>query len=456
MAAELLAGLWASAGLPAEALAWADLPGGGPVLPSSFPMADVAQAGIGAAALAACELGHQRGQPRQRVRVDRTLAALACTSWFALDGVVPEMWDALSGLYPCGNGHVRIHANFAHHRDGALALLGLGTGATKADVVRALAGWEAEAFETAAAERGLVVAALRRIDQWDATPQAAAVAAQPLLRIERIGDAPPRALPPLAHTQRPLEGLRVLDLTRILAGPVGARLLAGYGADVLMVSAPHLPQIAAIADLSRGKRSCLADLRTAGGQQALRALVRDAQVFIQGYRPGALAARGFSPEALAQLSPGIVAVDLSAYGPLGPWAGRRGFDSLVQTATGLNHAEGVAFGDGQPRALPVQLLDHASGHLIALGAAAALCRQQREGGSWRVQISLAQTGHWLRQLPRVARGFDVTPPAREPYLEDVASGFGRLTTLRHSARFARTPPAWPLPAMPPGSHAAAW
>lgn len=453
----ILADLWTRCALPADALAHAALPGNSPVLPSSFPVAAVAQAGVAAAALAACELGHVRGQPRQTVTVDRVHAAIECTSWFAQDGVVPDVWDAFSGLYPCADGHVRIHANFAHHREGALALLGLQAAtATKADVVRALAGWPALAFESAAAEAGLVVAALRAWAQWDATPQGQAVAAAPLFTIERIGDAPPLALPALATHERPLSGVRVLDLTRILAGPVGTRMLAGYGADVLMVNAPHLPNIAHIADLSRGKRSALLDLRDAADHAAMAELVRGAHVFVQGYRPGGLARLGFGAEALAALRPGIVAVDLSAYGAAGPWAERRGFDSLVQTATGLNHAEGEAAGDGQPRALPVQLLDHASGHLIALAAAAALHRQQREGGSWRVRVALAQTGQWLRSLPRVPGGLGAVAPAREPFLETIASGFGTLTTLRHSAQLACTPPAWPQPAMPPGSHAPAW
>ncbi|TQF08417.1 CoA transferase, partial [Myxococcus llanfairpwllgwyngyllgogerychwyrndrobwllllantysiliogogogochensis] len=170
-------------------------------------------------------------------------------------------------------------------------------------------------------------------------------------------DAPPLPLPALAGSQRPLSGVRALDLTRVLAGPVAGRALAGLGADVMLVNGPHLPNIDAIADTSRGKRSALVDLRTDGGQDTLRRLVDGAHVFSQGYRPGGLAARGFSPEALAQRRPGIVCVSLTAYGTQGPWADRRGFDSLVQTAMGFNHAEGEAAGNGTPRALPMQILD---------------------------------------------------------------------------------------------------
>ncbi|KAF1047790.1 MAG: Acetyl-CoA:oxalate CoA-transferase [Xylophilus sp.] len=279
---------------------------------------------------------------------------------------------------------------------------------------------------------------------------------QPLFTIDRIGDAPPRELPPLAPDQRPLAGIRVLELTRILAGPVGGKALAAYGADVLLVNAPHLPNIAAIADTSRGKRSALLDLRVPGDADTLRRLLGGAHVFVQGYRPGGLQALGFGPEAAAAARPGIVYVSLTAYGTQGPWAGRRGFDSLVQTAMGFNQAEGEAAGGGKPRPLPMQILDEASGYLIAFGAAAALRRQQREGGSWHVQVSLAQTGHWLRGLGRVARGLDAVAPDRAPWLATGPSGFGVLTAVRHSARLARTPAGWDRPSVPPGTDPPAW
>jgi hypothetical protein len=306
---------------------------------------------------------------------------------------------------------------------------------------------------------------MRSIDAWDAHAQGRAVAAQPVLRITRTGDAPPRCLPPLAHQAAPLQGLRVLDLTRILAGPVGTRALAAYGADVLLVNAPHLPNIDAIADTSRGKLSAHADLRDAADRAAFDRVLRDAHVFVQGYRPGGLHQLGYGAQALAEAHPGIVAVSLSAYGHEGPWAGRRGFDSLVQTATGFNDAEaraatgsgtGRAAGVAVARALPMQILDHASGYLIALGACAALLRQQREGGSWHVQVSLAATAQWLRGLGRVNGGFDVDKPDFAPYLETAESGFGTLTALRHAAQLSLTPARWARPSAPPGTHALAW
>ncbi|HET7864228.1 MAG TPA: CoA transferase, partial [Burkholderiaceae bacterium] len=281
-----LAGLWRHAGLPAEALSWADLPGADPVLPSSFAVATAAQASLGAAALAAAELWQLRTGRRQRVQVPREHAALECCGHFTLNGQALNPWDKLSGLYACGAdagepGWVRIHANFAHHRDGALALLGCPTGPTteRVAVAQALRRWRAVDFETAAADAGLVVSAARSFDDWDRHPQALALAGQPTVSIERIGTAGPAPWPALAAGTRPLQGLRVLDLTRILAGPVAGRTLAAYGADVMLVNSPNLPNSEAIAETRRGKLSAHLDLRTAAGRDSLQALVREAHVF---------------------------------------------------------------------------------------------------------------------------------------------------------------------------------
>ena len=454
---DVLANLWTLAALPPDALAHATLTGTDPVLPSSFPVGTAAQASLAAAALAACELGHTRGQPRQTVSLDMRHAAIECTGWFSLDGVAPEVWDAFSGLYRCADGWVRVHANFAHHRDGALRLLGLTPGvATRADAERAMLDWRALDFEAAAAERGLVVAACRSFDEWDAHPQARAVAAMPLFSMEKIGDAPPCELPALATDALPLNGVRVLDLTRILAGPVCGRLLAAYGADVMLVNSPHLPNIESIANTSRGKLSAHVDLRTDVGLAALTRLLETSHVFVQGYRPGALASLGFGPHEAAQRRPGIVYVSLCAYGNDGPWRDRRGFDSLVQTATGFNLAEAAAAATQTPKPMPTQILDYATGHLMAFAAAAALRRQTIEGGSWHVQVSLAQTAHWLRAMGRVADGFAAPPVDRVPYLETVPSGFGELCAIRHSVRLSRTPLREARPSMPPGSHPAVW
>src|SRR4029077_9591119 len=204
----------------------------------------------------------------------------------------------------------------------------------------------------------------------------------PLFTIERIGDAPAE---PLAAAQRPLARVQGGDLARILFGPVCGRTLAAHGADVMLVTAAHLPSLfPLVVDTGRGKLSTSLDLRQADAREALAALVRDADIFVQGYRPGAIAGHSFGPQDIARLRPGIVYVSLCAYSHEGPWAKRRGFDSLVQTASGLNDAEARAFGQREPRALPAQELDHATGYLLAFAAMVALARRAKEGGSWHV------------------------------------------------------------------------
>lgn len=456
-AGDALAGLWQLTGLPVEALAFVDLTGADPVFPSSFAVGTAAQATIAAAALAACELGRLRAAARQRVAVDMAHASAECTGWFSIDGKTPPVWDTFSGLYRCADGWVRVHANFAHHRDGALRLLGLDPRcATRAQAESAMLDWKAVRFEDAAADAGLAASALRSFEQWDAMPQGRAVAAQPLFSVDRLGDADRLALPVLPRGARPLDGLKVLDLTRILAGPVGGRALAAYGADVMLVNSPHLPNIDAVADTSRGKRSCHIDLREQRGRDAFEALLQEAHVLVQGYRPGALAGLGYGPQELVRLRPGLVAVSLSAYGPQGPWSGRRGFDSLVQTAMGFNDAEGHAAGDGKPRPLPMQILDQATGYLIAAVASSTVHRQQRKGGSWHVQLSLAQTGHWLRTLGRVDGGLAATAPSLAPWLADEPSGFGMLRAVTHSAHLSGTPAGHARPSVPPGHSPARW
>ncbi len=454
---QALASLWQLGGLPDQALRHVQLVGRDPVFPSSFAVGTAAQASIGAAALAACELGHARGQPRQDVGVEMLHAAAECTGWFSIDGRVPEAWDKFSGLYRCADGWVRLHANFVHHREGALRLLGLDPRQVeRAQAQQALLSWRALDFEQAAADRGLVVAAMRDFDVWDAHPQGLAIAAQPLLTFEKIGAASPRELPSLAPDQRPLAGVKVLDLTRILAGPVCGRTLAAYGADVMLLNAPHLPNIESIADTSRGKLSAQLDLHTVPGRHDMDGLLDQAHVFVQAYRPGALQALGYGAQALATSRPGMVYVSLSAYGDQGPWCERRGFDSLVQSATGFNLAEAQAAGLGEPKALPLPILDYASGFLMAFAAAVALRRQMQQGGSWHVRVSLAQTGHWMRRLGRVALGFDVPRPPITSYLESTASGFGQLKAVRHGAQLSRTPAGWSRVSVPPGTHQPVW
>jgi hypothetical protein len=317
--------------------------------------------------------------------------------------------------------------------------------------------WEAEAFETAAYAEGGVVSMMRSYDEWSASPHARALATLPIITIEKIGEAAPKPWP---AGDRPLAGVRVLDLSRVIAGPVAGRTLAVHGADVLLISSPNLPAIPWLTiDTGRGKLTSFVELRSEQGQRTLRDLLATADIFSQGYRPSAIAGLGFSPADAARINPGIISVSLSAYGHAGPWAERRGFDSLVQTSTGFNHAEGQAAGVEGPKELPAQMLDHATGYLMAFGAMMAKARQSREGGSWHVRISLAQTGRWLWNLGRVTDGFkteDLPGEVVQPFLEELASGFGRLRSVSHSAMLSETPAFWARPAMPLGSHPPQW
>jgi crotonobetainyl-CoA:carnitine CoA-transferase CaiB-like acyl-CoA transferase len=459
--AHILADLWSMAGGDPSALEAVMLTGQEPALPSSFRVGALAQATIAAAGLAAAQIHRQRGGGEQTVAVDMRHAAIEFRSerYLRIAGKPPgPVWDKIAGVYTTGdNRYVRLHTNFPHHRDGMLNLLGCRY--EREAVQAALSKWEAEKFETAAAEAGLVATMMRSPEEWASHPQGQAVAGLPLIDIRRIGESPARALPRAG--ERPLEGIRVLDLTRVIAGPVCGRTLAAHGADVMRVTAQHLPGLAELdIDTGRGKLSAFLDLRAEEERERLAALLREAHVFVQGYRPGAIAGHGFSPEACAEMRPGIVAVSLSAYGHAGPWAKRRGFDSLVQTASGINYAEADAAGVlPRPKELPAQALDHAAGYLMAFGAMMALARKAREGGSWHVQVSLARTGHWLEGLGRLDRGLACPDPSFADVgdlLDEMDSAQGRITYVRHAARLSETPAHWSRPPVPLGTHAPVW
>jgi crotonobetainyl-CoA:carnitine CoA-transferase CaiB-like acyl-CoA transferase len=224
----------------------------------------------------------------------------------------------------------------------------------------------------------------------------------------------------------------------------------------MLINSPKLPNIDAIADTSRGKLSAHLDLNAQSDQEKLKDLIRQSHVFIQGYRPGSLRNKGFGPEQLAAIAPGLVYVSLSAYGEEGPWGSKRGFDSLVQTATGFNIAEALAAGSDQPKPMPVQILDYAAGFLMAFGAQVALARQATEGGSWHVRISLARTAQWLRAMGQIANGFTGSAANPNHMAQEYPSGFGQLKAMPHAAQFSRTPAGWSLQSMPPGSHPPVW
>jgi len=456
---EILTDLWRRAGGEPVALAAAKLTGEEPQLPSSFRVAAAAQVSIAASGLAADHLWRLRSGEGQELVVDMRHAVVECRSerYLRVDGKPPPpAWDPTAGIYRTRDGRfVRLHTNFPHHRAAVCKVLNC---AEERDAIQsALMQWDGEAFETAAYAGGAVVAMMRTHQEWSALPQAKALAELPPFTIEKIGEAPPK---PWGPGDRPLAGVRVLDLSRVIAGPVAGRTLAAHGADVMLISGPNLPAIPwLVIDTGRGKLTSFVDLKSESGRQTLHGLLRDADIFAQGYRPRAIGALGFSPEEAASINPGIVYVSLSAYGHVGPWAERRGFDSLVQTATGFNHAEGQAAEIEGPKELPAQMLDHATGYLMAFGAMMAKARQAREGGSWLVRVSLAQTGRWLWNLGRVPHGFENEDLKAEdvlPFIEEHPSGFGSLRGVSHAAKLSKTPALWARPAMPLGSNKPEW
>jgi crotonobetainyl-CoA:carnitine CoA-transferase CaiB-like acyl-CoA transferase len=430
-------------------------------LPSVYRVGSLASATIAATGLAAAEYQRLRTGRRQHVTVEmrRALASFRSERYLRIDDrPPPALRDPVTGFYETRDGRwIQLHTNFAHHLQGVLKVLGCEN--DRAVVAAAIRGWDGATLDQTLADAGLCAALIRTSDEWAALDQAKAVAGLPLFEIERIGDAPLEP-PRRDGADRPLAGARVLDLSRIIAGPVAGRALAQHGAEVLIINGPHLPNIAPLViDNGRGKRSAVVDLRDAAGHETLRGLAGDADVFLQAYRPGALAARGFGPEELARVRPGIVYVSVSAYGHEGPWAQRRGFDSLVQSASGIASTEQQAAGWGEPKHLPCQALDHATGYLAAFGAMAALARRANEGGSWHVRVSLAQTGRWLQSFGLLPDGWkapEVSFDDVRDCLATVQSEFGHVLGVLPAEDLEETPAFFALPPARIGAHEAKW
>ncbi len=430
-----------------------------PVLATRFRLGTVGAAVLGAVGLAVSELWQLRGGRDQKISVDVRTGAMAMRSNTFLQlngGSAGEMWGDISGFYKTKDQRwMQFHCNYPHHRDGVLRVLGCSNDKDK--VKSATANWLAADLDQRLADEGLCAALVRSPSEWARHEQAIAVSNLPLMEIIKIGDSPPEPLP---KARRPLSGIRALDLSRVLAGPVCGRTLAEHGADVLRVSGAHLPYIESLLlDTGHGKRSAHIDLRSETGLETLRKLINTADVFSQAYRPGSFQSRGFGPDDLARLRPGIVYVALSAYGHQGPWAGRRGFDSLVQSASGLVYEES---GPGAPQHLPAQALDYATGYLAAHGAMVALARRAREGGSYLVRLSLAQTGHWINQLGRIEDTFSVrqlpspTTASIQDLITQTDTQWGRLSHMAPAVNLPETPSGWDRPPVPLGSDDPVW
>ena len=461
------------AGLELPADAEFQVLGQEPILPSPHHLGTGVATARVLTGLAASELWRLRTGRSQQVIVDARHAAASLNSYRYARRLDDPAETAGAGPQDRRNArritrivaakdgrYLQLHGSF-HDAPQILEELGLDDSATSEDIDAAVLRWDAFELQAAFIRRQVCGGVVYSRQEWAEHPQGQALAGRPVVTITKIGDAPPEPLP---GGDRPTSGVRVVDLTRVLAGPTCGKTLAEHGADVLHISAPHLES----GDLfeletSIGKRQAFLDLNIAEQAAAMRELIRGADVFAQGYRLGTLARRGFSPEQVAALRPGIVYVSENCYGPIGPWSQRPGWEQLAQAATGMSFREGQAAPDGVPRLAPAAVNDYSTGFLAAYGAMVALARRAREGGSWHVQTSLSQVCSWYQRLGDdndpaaavMAAAYD--PEVAGPFVAQMdTDDFGRIEYLTPALQLSETQPRWDLPPARLGAHEAAW
>ncbi|MGW3485052.1 CoA transferase [Rhodococcus indonesiensis] len=418
----------------------------GRFLPARLPVADLATGAVAAFAAAADRYRHTHGLAPQGARLDpeRIAASFAGDRMLRMAGRPVPGFAALSGFFPAADGWVRTHANYPHHRARLLRALELPDDTDRAGCAARLRQLPPTAVEDAAAGHDAIAVRVRTEHEWATSPPGRAAAAGPLVRILARDDTADRTVAG-DDPARPLAGLRVLDLTRVIAGPVAARALGLLGAEVLRIDPPALPEIPwQHAENGQGKRTALLDLHARPGRETWRRLLGDADVLLTGYRPGALDALIGAP---GTIRPGLVHGRVCAWGWSGPWADRRGFDSIVQAASGIAVAEGDP---DAPGALPVQALDHASGYLLAAAVLDALAARHRDGRGRDVAVTLARTAASLLQAP-----------GRDPHPPPVPARPGPRTVATHAAVTTARPalaeyPDYPFPARAWGGDPAAW
>ena len=464
-----VADIWQALDLPPEALDSLQLIEDAKCFPSSFKVDHLAQATIALSALTAATYHSLRyGTEVRKVVVPMEHACVEFKSerLYSLNGRPPASpWGPIGGLHRTMDGYVRVHDNFPTHRYNALKILGLGKDASRDDVVEKMLVWKSVELETEAFRRGAVIAALRSFADWDVHPQSKVIADVPIL-LQKVTKAKPY-IPPISSTtnsDKCLRGIRVVEMSRVIAAPVAGKTLAAHGADVLWITSPTLPDQPGLdRDLARGKRTVRLDIKQPSDKAKLLELLRTADVFIQSFRPGSLAAQGLSKKELTAANPNLIVASLSAYGPEGPWSQNRGFDSLLQTCSGINVADAERYGAGDPvRVLPCQALDHGAGYFLAAGIIAALYKRGTEGGAYEVHVSLAGVGKYLRSLGQYSdkTGFerqDFTKSGEvERYVEIRDTGFGELRAVRHTAVVEGLSVGWDVMPKPLGSDDAVW
>ncbi|KAF2634778.1 CoA-transferase family III [Massarina eburnea CBS 473.64] len=462
--------IWKTLQLPEEALKSLHLIEDVKCFPSAFKVDHLAQATIAVSALAASafhSIRHQTSVPKVTVPLGHASAEFKSERLYVLDGkIAPSSWGTIGGLHKTADGYIRMHDSFPNHRANALRVLDLKEGASRDEVAKKMLEWKAIDLETTAIREGAVIAALRSFEEWDAHPQSSAVADFPIL-LQKITDSKPQdpLIPQSTQVDKCLRGIRVVEMSRVIAAPVAGKTLAAHGADVIWITSPTLPDLPDLdRDLARGKRTVQLDIKTEQDKARLIELLRTADVFVQSYRPGSLSSQGLSTKDLAKANPNLIIASLSAYGPEGPWSGRRGFDSLVQTCSGINVADARRYGAGEAaHVLPCQAFDHGAGYLLATGIIAALCKRTTDGGSYEVQVSLAGVMKYMRSLGTYpgTTGYERTttftrPEDVEPYVETRQTGFGELRAVRHSATVEGLETGWDIMPKPLGRDDAVW
>jgi hypothetical protein len=448
-----LAAMSGDLGIAAGILEVVDFTGSGD-LPSVFAVSDFATAAVATAGAALAELVGTKVGSLPRVTVDRRLSSL----WFGWslrpDGWErPAVWDPIAGDYPTTDGWIRLHTNAPHHRAAALSVLGVP--GEKTEVTRAVAAWKAEALETAVVSSNGCAAAMRTMAAWSTHAQGESVSREPLVIARSPDDASDARWSPTPD--RPLRGIRVLDLTRVLAGPVATRFLAGFGADVLRIDPPTWDEPGVIPDVTLGKRCAWLDLHNAGERAIFMELLQSADVLVHGYRADALEKLGLDAGARRAIRPGLVDVSLNAYGWSGPWRNRRGFDSLVQMSAGIAEAGMRILGKDRPSPLPVQANDHATGYLMAAAAIRGLTQRASTGRGFEARASLARTAQLLISEPGEKAPGDFAPATEDEYSPSIeVTGFGPARRLRPPVAIAGAPMHWDRPAVKLGSSEPAW
>ncbi len=442
----------------------AEIVGSDPVYSTKFKVTETAAAVLAANGVAVSDIWQMKTGHRQKVSVDVRHAAAAIDSSNHLhfqkdDGNYLPMPDSPAAKlaygtiipYPTKDGRLFMpHFGIKHLKEAVLGVLDCDF--TTEAIEKAVAKWDAQEIDDAIATVNGCGGMVRTEKEWRAHPHGKALAAQAVVEIEKIGESDPEPFP---ENGPPLHGIRVLDLTRILAGPVAARTLGEYGADVLMVAARHTPQIKKfVIDLSHGKRSCFLDMGINEEAAQLKELVKQADVFSQGYRPNVLSKRGFGPEELAEIRPGLIYTSINCYGSGGPLSNRGGWEQIAQTVTGISHENGDF-----PELLPVYFCDYTTGYLGAYGTLLALARRAREGGSYHVKVSLCQSAMFLQRQGRLLEtGTENKLTEKEVSALQLSSetSYGNIRHLGPIIRYSETRPQWSGPPPALGGHKAEW